>query len=203
MPLIRGRYPATNPLYKLLGGLSLSAQGNLTARSNLDFLGLGNLTDGAIATTGVCTSVAVPVEPGDIITNLSFLVGATAEAAGTHAFLALYSGIASPALLGQTADDTGAASLAASATYTKALASPVQITPTNAPKGFIYATIAVTAGTIPTLATVPCAAAVHYQWFTGGPKFLAATHDTAVGATAPATMGAQTAFARAPLVFLT
>jgi hypothetical protein len=203
MPLIRGRYPATNPLYKLLGGLSLSAQGNITARSNLDFLGLGNLVDGAIAATGVCTSVAVPVEPGDIITNVTVLVGATAEGTGTHAFLALYSGIASPALLAQTADDTGAASLAASAAYTKALTTAVQITPTNAPKGFIYATIGVTATTIPTLACVPVAAAVHYQWFTGGPKFLAATHDSAVGATAPATMGAQTAFARAPLVFLT
>lgn len=203
MPLIRGRYPATNPLFKLLGGQSLAAQGNMTARSNIDLLGVGGLVDGAIGATGVALSVAVPVEVGDIITNVSVLVGATAEGTGTHAFLALYSGIAAPALLGQTADDTGAASMAASAAYTKALTTAVLITSTNAPRGFIYATVAVTATTVPTLAAVPVAAAAAYQWFTNGPKFLAATHDSGVLGTAPATMGAQTAFARAPIVVLT
>lgn len=206
--LVRGSYPVTSFLKKL--GLPVnSSQANEMCRTNMEYFGLGNPSDGALAATGVSVSVPVPVEMGDIISRVTILVGATAEAAGTHAFMALYSGIGTPALLAQSADDTGATSAAASAPYSRALQSQIQITPTNAPNGFVYATICFTA-TVPTALSVAIPTAVGYQWFTSSttpagnsPLFLSATHGSAQGATAAATIATPSAKAVAPIVFLT
>lgn len=207
MPLVRGHFPVTYPHWKISGGLANVAEPNLPARTNLEYLGFGNLADLAIGATGVSLSVPVPVEYGDIITKISVMAGATAEATGTHSFMALYAGTgASPALLAQTADDTGAAAIAASTVYTRSLSTPQLITPANAPNGFVYVTINVTAGTVPTLVgCAPAAAAYTLAAFNAGnaPRFLSATHDSAAGATAPATMGTQTVVAKAFAAWLT
>lgn len=200
--LIRGRYPVTNPVAKLLGMAGNATQSNVNVRSNLEWFGLGNPTDGALAATGVGCAVAIPVEVGDTFTQISLLVGATAEATGTHAISGLYSGIATPALLAQSTDVTGAAALAASAKYTFTLASAVTITSATAPGGFIYASIAIAAGTIPTAAVVSTPTAIGYQWYANGPLFLAATHGSSLAATMPATIATPSAKAVAPLVFL-
>lgn len=200
--LVRGRYPVTHSIAKLLGFAANATQGNVGVRSNLEWFGLANPTDGALAATGVGCAVPIPVEVGDTFTKISILAGATAEATGTHMFAALYSGIAVPALLAQSADNTGAAAVAASARFDYTLASPVTVTSANAPGGFIYASIAITAGTIPTAAVVSIPTAVGYQWYTSGPLFLSATHGSALGATAAATIATPSAKAVAPIVFL-
>lgn len=200
--LVRGRYPVTSPLAKLVGLAGNATQGNIGVRSNVEWFGLGNPTDGALAATGVGCAVAIPVENGDPISKISLLVGATAEATGTHAVAALYSGAATPALLAQSADNTGAAALAASARFDFTLASTQIITPAIAPGGFVYASIMIAAGTIPTAATMSIPAAVGYQWFAAGPLFLAATHGSSIAATAPATIASPSAKAVAPIVFL-
>jgi hypothetical protein len=200
--LIRGRYPVTNPLAKLVGLAGNATQANVNVRSNMEWFGLGNITDGALAATGVACAVAIPVEPGDTFTKVSLLVGAQAEATGTHAFAALYSGVATPALLGQSTDNTGAAALAASAKFDFTLSSAVTITAATAPGGFIYASIAIAASTIPTAAVVATPTAVGYQWYSAGPLFLSATHGSSLTATAPATIASPAAKAVAPLVFL-
>lgn len=200
--LVRGRYPVTSPLATLTGFASNATQGNIAVRSNLTWFGLGNPTDGALAATGVGCAVAIPVEVGDTFTKISILAGATAEATGTHMFAALYSGIAVPALLAQSADNTTAAAVAASARFDYTLASPVTVTNATAPGGFIYASIAVTAGTVPTAMVVSAPTAIGYQWYSTGPLFLSATHGSALGATAAATIASPSAKAVAPIVFL-
>jgi hypothetical protein len=147
-------------------------------------------------------AVAIPVEVGDTFTKISILAGATAEATGTHAISALYSGIATPALLAQSTDVTGAAAVAASAKYTFTLASAVTVTAANAPGGFIYASIAFAAGTVPTALTFSIPTAVGYQWYSNGPLFLSATHGSSLTATMPATIASPAAKAVAPAVFL-
>jgi len=209
--LVHGRFPVTYPFAKLTGLASNASQGNVSVRSNMEWFALGNITDGALAATGVACAVAVPVEPGDVITQITIQAGATAEATGTHAWAALYSGIATPALLAQSADATGAAAIGASAAYTFTLSSAVQITggaTGNAPNGFVYASIMVAAGTIPTAAVVATPTAVGYQWNPTGartpttPLFFSATHGSSLAATAPATIASPSAKAVAPLVFL-
>lgn len=202
--LVSARYPQANPTWSILGQLANVGQSDVPPYTNYAH-GM-TLSDSAIAATGVCLSVPVAVDWGVTISKISVIAGATAEATGTHAFLALYQGTgASPALIGQTADDTGAASIAASTVYTKALSTAVTITPTNAPSGFVYVTVSVTATTMPTLVSYSTPTATHTvgAWFTGAARFHAATHDSAAAGTAPATMGAQTAAATAPVVFLT
>jgi hypothetical protein len=202
--LASGRYPQSAALWAILGQLTNVANPNQPPFTNL--AGITPLTDSAIGATGVSLSVPCAVDVGATITKITVIAGATAEATGTHSFLALYQGSsATPALIGQTTDDTGAASIAASTVYTRSLATPVTISPTNAPNGFIYVTVNVTGGTIPTLVSFATPVATHTvgAWFTGAPRFHAATHDSAAGATAPATMGAQTAAASSPVVILT
>jgi hypothetical protein len=201
--LPRGRYPITNPLAKALGLQSNIAQGNLALRTNAEFFGgFAGLTDGALAATGVACAVPIPVEVGDTITKISIVAGATAEATGTHAFAALYTGLAVPTLIGQSVDNTGAAAVAASARFDFTLATPQTISQAQAPGGFIYASIMVAGGTIPTAAVYGTPAGINYQWFTSQPLFLSLTHGSALTATAPATIASPAAKAVAPLVFL-
>jgi hypothetical protein len=200
--LVSGRYPQLNPFQALLGQTGTVVQGNSPARSNLEYFGLGNPTDGALAGTGVACAVPIPIDVGQIVTKISIFAGATAEATGTHLFAALYSGIAVPALLGQSTDNTGAAAVAASARFDFTLASAVVITPAMAPNGFVYASIVVVAGTVPTALTVSVPTAVGYQWYTTAPLFLSATHGSALTTTAPATIATPAAKAVAPIVVL-
>jgi hypothetical protein len=200
--LVSGGYPTGYSFAKITGLARNTAQGNINIRSNMEWFGLANPTDGALAGTGVGCAVAIPVEWGDTITKISILAGATAEGTGTHTFAALYSGIATPALMAQSTDVTTAAAVAASAKYDYTLATAQTITSTNAPGGFIYASIVVTATTVPTAASVSIPTAIGYQWFSAGPLFLSATHGSGLTATAPATIASPSAKAVAPLVFL-
>jgi hypothetical protein len=199
----RGRYPGTHPLSKLLATFN-GTQGNIALRSNAEWFGLANLSDqsGALA-SGVQTSVAVPVEYGDVITKINVLVGATAASTPTHSFAALYKGTgAAPALIGQSTDGVTAA-IAASGVFTFTLASPYIVNPTDCPNGFVYASVCVTGTATPSLACVAPATAVSYQWFTGMPlKVCAVTHGSAQGATAASTIASSSAQANTPIVFL-
>lgn len=202
--LVRGRYNLTNPVWNWLGQPVNATQSDVAVRSNLAFGPGLALTDGAALATGVMTSVAIPVEYGDVISKVSVLVGATAEATGTHAWAALYSGLATPALLAQATDLTGATAVGpASGRFDFTLASSQLITPANAPQGFVYASIMVAATTVPTLASYTHAAAVAYQWFTNGPlKMGALTSGSSLTTTAPATIASPSAQAVTPVMFL-
>lgn len=199
--LVGGSFPVTYPFRKLTGLAGLAAQSNVSVRSNAEWLGITGLTDGALAATGVGCVVPVPVEIGDTISRISILVGATAGATMTNQFVALYSGTLTPALLAQSTDTTSAA-IAASGQASWSLASQATITSTNAPFGYVYAMIAITASTIPTAATASTPRAVGYKWFSNGPAFLSATAGSSLAGTAPATLPTATAAAVAPLVFL-
>jgi hypothetical protein len=201
--LVDGRYPQTDPVWSMLGQPVNATQSDVPAFSNLRAFGLGNPTDGALAATGVAAAVPIPVDAGAIISKISILAGATAEATGTHLWAALYSGVAVPALLAQSADNTGAAAVSASARFDFTLQTPQLITPALAPNGFVYASIMVAAGTVPTAASLSIPTAVGYQWFTTGPLGFALTHGSSLAATAPATIASPSAKAVAPIVFLT
>jgi hypothetical protein len=192
------------PVEELLGEVTQVGQPGYAARSN-GYTMLGNLTDGALAGTGVMAFVPVPVAQGDVISKISLPVGATAGATITHQFVALYSGgatLAASALLAQSTDTTNAA-INASGVATWTLANPVTITAQNAPKGFVYAGIMVAATTVPTGATTATPSGVNYQWFTGGPAMIAGTVGTGLTATAPATLSGGAAKAAAPILILT
>lgn len=191
--------------YNSIGALHqkglLALTGGVPARSNLEW-GLGNPTDGALAATGVGCIVAIPCSPGQLVTKVNMPIGATAGGTMTHQFVALYSGIAIPALIGQSTDTTSAA-IAASALASWTLTTPQLITAAQCPNGFIYAEVAITAAQIPTALVVSIPTAVGYQWFTNGPLFLAATAGSALAGTAAATIVSPAAKAVAPIVFLT
>lgn len=203
--LVSAGFPVSNPLLAIMGsGLSNVQSPNVPPRSNLEFGPLlGTVGDTAIAASGVVLAAVVPALPGMTVTKMTVLAGATAEATGSHGFLALYSGIGTPALLGQTADITGAAAVAASTAFTGTLASAVTLTTSTAPYGYVYAAVSFTATTMPTLISGTPAVAIQYTYQTNSPAFLGATFGSAAGGTAPATISGTTAAAKAPIFFLT
>jgi hypothetical protein len=201
--LLSGRYPLSNALLSLLGGMANVGQANIPARSNLEYP-IGSLSDGALAATGVGVFVPVPMDPGTIVSKISLPIGATAGATMTHQFAALYAGTgAVPALLGQSTDTTSAA-IPASALASWALTAPHIVSTTDAPNGFVYALIALTGATIPTAVSASVPAGINYQWNGSvSPLLLAGTAGSALGATAAATIASAAAKAVAPVVILT
>ena len=202
MPLVRGGYPVNHALRKYTGGASNLVQANIPPRSNQEWLGAPSADTAAALTTAVATSVAVPVEIGDVVSKVTVLTGATAAVAPTNAFGSLFSGLAVPALLAQSTSQ-GAAAIPASTALTFTLATPVRVTNVNAPNGYLYVSVVVAATTVPSLATVGVPAAVGYKAFANSPLFLAGTHGAALSTTAPATIVTPATVSAAPIVYLT
>ena len=75
MPLVRGGYPSTFALRKLTGNAANLVQASLTPRSNQEWLKYSSADAAAALVSGVATSVAVPVEVGDVISKVTVLVG--------------------------------------------------------------------------------------------------------------------------------
>lgn len=205
--LVSGRYPQFSPFQAAFGNLSNETQANVPARSNAEILGFSTSTDGVLGTSGVATAVAVPVDPGTVITRLSIIVGATAASTPTHSFVALYSGIATPALLGQSTDKTTTA-IAASALFGWALTTPYLVKQADVANGYLYAVVVVAGTTVPTAMCMATPTAVGYQAFTASTTpaavqpMLSATSGSGLTATAAATL-TLAAKAVAPIVILT
>lgn len=157
-------------------------------------------TDGNVAalTTQVMTSVAVYLEAGDVVTNLTFVSATTAAGTPTNWWFALYSSAATPALLRQTADQTSTA-WAANTAKTVALSTPYAVPAT----GIYYAAVMVKATTVPTLAGRTLHNAVEAVAIVTGQVVLAQTSGSALTTTAPATIASPTTVATVPLVIVT
>ena len=146
-------------------------------------------------TTQVMLSVAVPLQPGALISNITFKSGATAADTPTNWWFALYD--TAGALMSQSADQLTAA-WAANTVKTLALATPQRITT----PGVYYAGIMVKATDLPSLIgkTVGIAGASASILSS---KVLAQTSGSALTGTAPATIATPTTIANVPFVVLT
>lgn len=155
-------------------------------------------SDLAALTTQVMLSVAVPLQVGDLVSNITFLSGATAAGTPTNWWFALYDNSATPALLAQSADQTNTA-WAASTAKTLALATAQRITAS----GVYYASIMVKATTVPSLLGTSVALAAAAGAVVSGQKVLAQTSGSSLTATAPATIATPTTVANVPYCVLT
>lgn len=152
-----------------------------------------------VGASGIMTSVAIPLQAGDIVTSITFRSGTTAANGPTAWWFALYSNATTPALLAQTADQTTGA-FAASTTFTKALSAAQQISVS----GIYYAAFCMTVST--TMPTLSGTVLPHLDLSTGlltTEKFLSASSGSALGATAPATIASVTKLVGVPYVVVT
>jgi hypothetical protein len=189
--MTRKRGPAFNEDYLKQGSPATSAV-------YIENMRRTEVTSGAvvIGATGIMTSVAIPIQAGDVITNITFRSGATAASVPTHWGFGLYS--AAAALLAQTADQTTTA-WAANTTKTLALATPQLITV----PGLYYAAIWMTATT-----QISCSGAIlaHLDLSTGlmtTEKVLAQSSGSGLTTTLPATIATPTSLIGVPYVVLT
>ena len=148
--------------------------------------------------TQVMTSVPILLQQGDVVTNLSFLSGATAAGTPTNWWFALYSNAATPALLAQSADQTSTA-WAADTLKTLALSAPQSIAVT----GIYWAAIMVKATTVPTLMGKTLARAAAAAALITGQIVLAQNSGSVLTATAPSTIASPTAQAVIPYAIAT
>lgn len=165
-------------------------------RANLPRFGLyddASDTGSVSLTTQVMTSVPIKLAAGDVVTNISFVSGATAAGTPTNWWFALYSSAATPALLAQTADQlTGA--WAAFTVQTKALATAQTITTS----GVYWVAIMVKATTVPTLL-----GSIGVKPIVTGERNLSQSSGAALTTTAPATIATPTVKNFVPYVVIT
>lgn len=152
--------------------------------------------DVAIAATGVEIAVAIPLQAGETVTSITFIVGATAAGTPTAGYAVLRD--PTGVKLAQTAD-FGSTARAANTAYTVALTAPY--TPTSA--GLYMVGVSFTASTVPTLRGVSVGNAVVAGAIGLSAKVLAQTHGAAVGAVAPATVATPTTVATVPYLVCT
>lgn len=158
-------------------------------------------TTGVIAATGQMMCVGIPVRvAGALITNITVKWGTTGQATPTHWWFALYDWQATPAIVGQTADQAAAA-IGVSATSTLPIAGGPK---TLGPAGIYYGTFCVVSGAQPTVLAALAATAsysVPPLATQKRPNFAAGTGLTD---TAPPTItGALTSTVTIPYVALT
>ncbi len=181
-----------------LGHLNVSepAGADTFWRSNLPRIGLtddaGDTGHAALA-DAVMTSVAIYLQAGDLVTNLSFTSGATAVGTPANWWFALYSNAATPALMAQSADQTNTA-WAANTTKTLALATAQRITTS----GIYWAAIAVNSTTVCSLL-----GAIGHPAVVTGERNLSVSSGSSLTDTAPATIATPTAKRFIPRVIIT
>lgn len=182
--LVNGNYAIKNPVW--LG----NGQPSGTFRESLPFGRYQAVSNMASPGTGVMLSVALPLQAGDVVTNLTFLSGATAAATPTNWWFALYDTAATPALIRQTADQTSTA-WAANTAKTVALSTAYTV-PTT---GVYRAAVMVAAATPPTIAGVSLQNAAGAGAVVSGQLILAQTSGSGLTTTAPATIATPTTVA--------
>lgn len=151
-------------------------------------------SDLAATSSGVAIGTRIWLRKGDVITNVAFVAGNTAENTPTHRAHALYD--PDGAKLAQTADQLTAA-WAANTKKNLALSSPVTIT---ADGWYIVATTTTATTTVNTL--LGCAPIVTASAAVGG-KALGFTFGSGLDGVFPATTGTQTGVAKCPIAILT
>jgi hypothetical protein len=149
--------------------------------------------DLAALTTQVMLSVGVALQPGEPVTSITFLSGATAAGTPTNWWFALYD--PAGALIGQSADQLTAA-WAADTAKTLSLATRYG----GGPGGIYYAAVMVKATTVPTLMGRSVNRAAAAGAIASGQKVLAQTSGSALTGTAPATIATPTTVANVPYV---
>lgn len=204
--LVGGNYPQHSAMASFFGNAANETQSNIPVRGNHEY-GIGQWVDGAVAGTGVACAVAVPMDPGTVIKRVTLFVGGTAASTPTHTSVAIYSGIATPALLGTQGTDVTTTAVAASGLFQQALGAPYLVKPADCPNGYIYAAFTQTATAAITAWGFTTPTAVGIQYLTGSttpagvmPMF-AATSGSALGGTFAATL-TLVAKAVAPLMVL-
>jgi len=200
--LVAGHFPESDPMLALTGQLMNATQGNIRAFSNTDWFGMTYTDSAAGGVSAVANAVAVPVDVGAIISNVTVLSGAAAGTI-TNANFQLFSGIATPAALGTQSTNVTSTPFTVNTALTTALGSPVLITSAVAPKGFIYVSLGLTNSVPPSFASAATAVAINTapSQFGSTAPTLAAKY-TGGGATQPATLVSPTAVAAAFLVWL-
>ena len=147
--------------------------------------------------TGVMTSTAIYLSKGTVVTKLGWFSGTTAESVPAHAWAALYDTSATPALIGQSTDDTSH-TWAARTLKTFTLATPYTV----ATNGVYYASLML-AATVPTLQTT---AATSNALINTGANYGTGAFDRCVTSgsslttTAPATVTSTTVVTTIPYV---
>ena len=193
-----------NPLFTGQAGLvGVNPKGIVPVRSNIVDLG-GVVTDTSLGTTDIGYFAAIRANKGDVITRVKALIGATAAVTPTHSAVAIYGGAntgAGAKLIAKSADGLTAA-IAASKPYAVNLEEPVELSEETAPHGFVYALFTVTAGTVPSVATLAVGSGVHYAWFANSPVFLGGSAGSALKGVPPSTLTGAAATGNVPVLVL-
>ena len=173
-------------------------QGSPTNITFAETLSRRDATSAAVtlAATGVELAVAIPLQAGDVVANVTFVIGATAAVTPTAGYAVLRS--PAGAKLVQSADFATTARTANTA-YTVAMTAAQLITT----PGLYYIGLSFTAGTVPTVHGITFGNAVMSGAIGLSIPILSQSHGSAVGAVAPATIATPTTVVSFPYLVAT
>ncbi len=186
-----GGYPLKNDKWLLNGSPAVT----VLPRESVDRRDVTSDVAGVLV-SGEMLSVAIPVQAGDVINDITFVSGATAAGTPTHYWFALYNEAGN--LISQTADQTTAAWAAGTA---KKLALPAPYVVES--ETILYAAICVVATTVPSLVCNAVALAFVSGALITGQVVRAQISGTGLTTTAPATIASPTTTANVPYAVLT
>ncbi len=75
--LVSGRYGQRSVWQTITGTLGNATQSDLPVRLNVEYLGFASAADGAALVTNKLICVAIAVDAGTVISNVTFVAGAT------------------------------------------------------------------------------------------------------------------------------
>jgi len=193
--LTSGRYANQSPLWGLFGNQVNAAQGDVPAIHNAS-PGVG-VEDGAPMVTKKLTLVPVPCPEGVEISTVKIFGGATESETATHAWAAIYSGVAIKeeelkAVLQAQSKDNTTYEMKKTETVTFTLEKPVLVTNAVAPNGYIYVGVYLVGTKVGTYAAMKSPAKALFKavsgkkvfpWFTNGP--ISTVSKITEGGTAP------------------
>ena len=148
--------------------------------------------------TGVLTLTGIWLPAGKLVTGITFVSGAQAEAGGTHLWYALYKNDLT--FMAQATDNTGATAFGAGTAFRMALTA-AQTCPYS---GLYYLGFmcAQSAGTVPTLLNITSAVTNNLGSITGMTPIVAATSTGSLTTTAPSPAGALTTITQCLYAFV-
>ncbi len=204
--LVGANYPTFNPIDSILGQPRNLTQANIGARTN--WLGQPLVDTTGVFGTAQTTFVTVPVAPGDVITSVIFMVGATAASTPTHFALGLYSGVLTTTkLLGTQSTDTTTTAIAANTLFTTKLGAVYTIQPADCPYGYLFVGVGYTGTASPSC--LGWTGPAHQESYVSSSPFvntplLCAEQGTGAGGslTASVTLATSTIQAATPAVWL-
>jgi hypothetical protein len=191
-------------VWRMLGMPTNVSNPSRPASTNISFLGYSTAADLAATATKKGMIAAIPVSEGDVISNVSALIGATEGKTGVKSFFVVYSGTTAKkeaSLLAQS--KVAEVALKPKLILTGELEKAVLVNSETAPGGYLFVGLITEATTLATQVGVNVPTPCQKSYFAKGPEVLCTEVEQEAAGEGKAKIKTETALEKVPFYVLT